>query len=331
MTRARDLSNDEANGGGATPPFVAGKNFLIGGGFDHWQRGTTLNAATHSTYTADQWVMVNDSVGTVNITRQNIADQGLGVVYAMRVEKSAGVNNRVVMVAVPEGALNCVGKTVTLSGYLRKGSGLSSNVTIDIGTRVTRYGTQYDGASSVQVSNASLSTTSFTRFSTTFNVTTATSTNNANLFEVEIRFDQAGGSNVFLDFAAMQIEVGPVATPFSRAGGTVVGELALCQRYFQTLPTAILIQGYSSVAAIFWWQPKVDMRAVPTVTLSTTSPYWESVPYTTVGSLTGAALNATKLTASGGTLVIAGTFSPTPVANYPTLLNGSVLTFSAEI
>jgi hypothetical protein len=306
MTRARDLSNDEANNGGATPPFVAGKNFLINGGFDVWQRGTTINAATHSTYTADQWVMVNDSVGTVNVTRQTIADQGINATYAMRVEKSAGANNRVVMVAVPEGALNCIGKTVTFSGYLRKGSALTSNVTIDIGTRATRYGTQYDGATSIAVSNASLSTSSFTRFSTTFTVTSATSTNNANLFEVEIRFDQAGGSNVYLEFAAMQVEVGSVATPFSRAGGTTAGELAACQRYYFRITGGSGYQpvcnGFatSSTNVMGYVQYPVQMRTTPT-----------AIEYSTLQC------NDSTI----GTAVSAVAFSGTEVGPYAATLN----------
>jgi len=232
MTRARDTADAQDNLGGAVAPFVAGKNFQINGGFDIWQRGTTLNAVTHSTYTADQWIAVSDSIGTINITQQNIAAQGLGVNYCMRVEKSAGASNRVVMVSVPEGALSCVGKTVTLSGYLRKGSALTSNVTVDIGTRATRYGTQYDGIVSSTISNASLNSSTFTKFSYSFNVTTTTSTNNANLFELEILYTQAGGANVYLEIAAIQIEVGSAATPFSRAGGTLAGELAACQRYY---------------------------------------------------------------------------------------------------
>ena len=280
MTRSRDVADSQDNLGGAVAPFVAGKNFQINGGFDIWQRGTTINNASHNTYTADQWVVVTDSIGTVNLTQQNISAQGLNSTYAMRVEKSAGASNRVVMISVPEGALNCVGKTVTVSGYLRKGAGLTSNVGIDIGTRVTRFGTQYDAAPNTVISNASLNTSTFTKFSISFNVTTATSTNNANLFELEIYYTQAGGANVFLEIAAIQIEVGSVATPFSRAGGSIGGELALCQRYFTksyelttapasvtTVGSIVFPNGVTTVHTGYYFSVpfKQTMRAAPTV------------------------------------------------------------------
>jgi len=35
MTRARDISNDQANLGGVIAPYVAGKNVLINGGMDN--------------------------------------------------------------------------------------------------------------------------------------------------------------------------------------------------------------------------------------------------------------------------------------------------------
>ena len=45
----------------------------------------------------------------------------------------------------------------------------------------------------------------------------------------------SAGANDWIEFEKIQLEVGSVATPFSRAGGTIQGELSGCQRYYTRL------------------------------------------------------------------------------------------------
>jgi hypothetical protein len=211
---------------------AAGKNLVINGGFDYWQRNTTFNAIANEGYLADRWFIVNDAVGTCNISRVDIAsaNSGIGARYALRSERSAGTNRWVIITLVP-GALDYVGDTVTFSGYLRKGPALTSDVFVTAGTRVGRYGTQYDGAS-VNVPASSMSTTAFTRFSVSFTIGASTASAGADFFEIELSATQAGATGAYYELTGVQLEVGATATPFSRTGGSLAGELRECQRYY---------------------------------------------------------------------------------------------------
>jgi hypothetical protein len=205
-------------------------NVIINGGMDIWQRGTAINNVANTAYTADMWSVVTDGVATVNVTRQNIAAQGFGSQFALRAERSAGTN-RWVVIGMFEGALAYVGRTMTLSFYLREGSALTSDISVLASTRTAKFGTSYDTVTTT-ISNASLNTSTFTRFTVTFPITTATSTANADLFQFEFSANQAGASNAFFELAGVQLEAGQTATTFRRNANSIQGELAACQRYF---------------------------------------------------------------------------------------------------
>jgi len=256
------------------------QNYIINGGFDIWQRGTAaIDNIANAAFHPDRWFAITDGVANVNSSRIDISSQGIGSQYAWRLERTSGTN-RWVAIQMAEGALSMIGKTLTLSFYLRKGSALTSNITYDISTRATKFGTTYDRSIGT-ILNSNLNTSTFTRFSTTFTITSATASASADLFEIEISASQAGASNAFFEIAGLQLEEGTIATPFRRNQPNIQAELAACQRYYwrftqidnyRWLTTAMSWGASEVVVAI---KLPVTMRATPSCSISNLSAvYW---------------------------------------------------------
>jgi hypothetical protein len=238
MTRARDIADQQDNLGGAVAPFVAGKNAVINGGFDIWQRGTSFPTAGGAPYNADRWFLYRDSVG-VTVSRQltNDTTNLANIQYCNRVQRDSGnTSTSSIYLAQSFESANSrpfTGKIVTLSFYARAGANYSSSSSILIAGIDSGTGTDQNNILSYTgYSNTSASltlTSSWQRF--TFTATILTSTT-----EMGVRFyytpTGTAGANDYFEITGVQLELGAQATPFARAGGSIGGELALCQRYY---------------------------------------------------------------------------------------------------
>jgi hypothetical protein len=256
MSRAQLTSTVEQNTGGAVAPYVAGKNAIINGGFDIWQRGTSAagTVATAGTgYLADRWQNYRSVAGST-FSRQS---SGLtGFQYNMRVQRDSGNTNTAnpylgtsveILQAQP-----FVGQTITLSFYARAGSNYSSasnglNASVVSGTNASDacgFINGYTAQSTVITQNATL-TTSWQRFSYTGTIG-STSTQ----FYLAFTYTPVGtaGVNDYFEVTGVQVEIGNVATPFSKAGGTIQCELAACQRYYFRNTGALTYFGSGGIA-----------------------------------------------------------------------------------
>ena len=213
------------------------QNAIINGGMDIWQRGTSFTST--NIYSADRWYTYSASTG-VTWSRQT----GTGdFQYLMRVARDSGNTNTgqraLWYSSAIEEATQFAGKTVTLSFYARKGANYSSasdllylNLYSGTGTSdVNRVNAGYTGDTLLLNNVNATLTTTLTRFSFTF-------TFGASVTQFGFGFNYTpvgtAGAADYFEITGVQLEVGSIATTFRRSGGTLQGELAACQRYYQS-------------------------------------------------------------------------------------------------
>jgi hypothetical protein len=230
---------------GATIPtsygFTAGKNSIINGAFNVWQRGTSFSSTLNTiTYTADRWdYLTGATAGTFTLSR--IASGLTGFQYAMRCQRTASstqtANLNIAQALETATSLPLAGQTVTLSFYARAGANYSatSNVFQSIiiggtGTDQNNFtgGSGFTGQTNLLISSATL-TTSWQRFS--YSVAVGSSYTQLAAYFAFAPTGTAGASDYY-DITGVQLEISSTATSFQTATGTIQGELAACQRYY---------------------------------------------------------------------------------------------------
>jgi len=214
-------------------PYAAGKNKIINGDFEVWQRGTTFNGIVGGQYTADRWCG-NFINGTINVTRQTFTPGAAPVAgyegeYFMQLARTSThasiadyFSQRV------EDVRTFAGQTVTISFWAKVASG-----TPTLGMLVTQsFGSGGSGEVSTSTVDNTLST-SWTRYSATIAVPSVSGkTIGAGSWMSPSFVIPVSAGNLTLQIWGVQMESGSTATPFQTATGTIQGELAACQRYY---------------------------------------------------------------------------------------------------
>jgi hypothetical protein len=231
---------------------AAGKNLIINGAFDFWQRGTSFSLAS---FNADRWYHIYNE----NISRQSFSSipEIPGGIYFLRwVANQASYHG--MQQKIENGAILMSGQQVTLSFWARSNTSTSFNLYVhsnlendqqEVGVNftITPTWTKYTAVFNIPVTNGT-STTRYLRFTLPFN-----------------------SSTHGLDLAQVQMEIGSVPTLFSRAGGTIAGELSACQRYFIRYPAESIFTrygvglNYSTTLSTIMMHLPVEMRVFPSV------------------------------------------------------------------
>ena len=258
----------------------AGKNAIINGGMDIWQRGTSIAIpASSQYYTCDRFVVNPGANAATTVSRQLTSDTTNlpNIQYCARVQRNSGQTGTTAQffggALESTNSIPFAGKQITLSFYARSGANFSaaSNILsyhIFTGTGTDQALFSFTG----QVDNAlnATLTTTWQKFTQTITVPTA-----ATQLATAFGFVPTGtaGANDYFEITGVQLELGSTATTFSRAGGSIGGELALCQRYYVQSYSgdSITTANYTSTNAYGVFRFPVTMRTTPTIGFSATS------------------------------------------------------------
>ena len=290
----------------STLSVAAGKNAIINGGMDIWQRGTSFPNITGLIYTADRFQASLGSMtsGTLSVSRQA---SGLDAFeYSMRFQRNSGAtttgNGYLTYSTETKNVIPLQGKSVRFSFYARAGANfsmasstlsfaLSTGTGVDLNINTGSFPTSVISASPVL-------TTSWQRF--TYSGTISATAASLGFYWMYTGVGTAGANDWF-EITGVQLEIGSVATTFSRAGGTIQGELAACQRYYIRYSASntysIFASSAYAISSTFGagtFTFPVEMRTTPSAIDSSTLAFskWDNTHY----ALTSPVLDGPTLT-----------------------------------
>jgi hypothetical protein len=248
------------------------QNAIINGGFDVWQRGTSITPTSGYAYTADRWRTFSYGASTSTFSQQAFTPGTAPVAgYEGRFfARVLSTNSNAVFSHIIEDVRTFAGQQVTLSFWAKSATAQTlTNVYIS-----QSFGAGGSAAVDTVVAAPTI-TTSWTRYTFTLtlpSVAGKTITSNS-LLDLNIW----GNVNNALDIWGVQLEAGSVATPFVRAATTLQGELAACQRYYQrytSVANNAIFTGTMFSSTIFYGAfvfPK--MRVAPSSSVSAAAAF----------------------------------------------------------
>jgi hypothetical protein len=238
------------------------RNFLINGGFDFWQRGTSSTA--NATYIVDRWLH-SRTAGTHTVSQSTDVPTEADVQYSLSFASTSGTSPTITQRIESINSLQFAGQSVTLSVWAKSTTGTNALAwSTSYPTVIDNWAAETADASGTFA--ASMTVGSWTRYTATF-TTNALATRG---YAIKI-FRNATTTSTTTLYAGVQLELGSSATRFRPAGSTYSEELVACQRYyFQTISNAtnqINIGygiAYSTTAGFAHIPLPVTMRVPPT-------------------------------------------------------------------
>ena len=331
------------------------KNFLVNGGMQIWQRGTSFGNLPNqgaTNYTADRWNCTRYSTGDLDVTRELAGFNPWGFEHCLRIARGGGDTSTTAQyINQPmESSISKMlrGKKVTFSFYAKKGYGFTPagggkydiffGITYHTGSAYNDDGMYYNNfkaaAGTTYAQYASLNE-HWGRYEVSMEVPIQTEQLGVYISRGGPTADAVAAD--FFEVTGLQLEEGGQATPFEhRSYGE---ELDLCQRYFQSHNSGDLYTGFGNAHAnngsyveIYGYEYIKEMRAVPDLSVSAAGDFSIRTSSNAVhGSATSIFLNRPGTQRAN---ISFGSSGLTTGASYHIVANGTAtatLNFDAEL
>jgi len=288
-----------------TTNFFAGKNKIINGDFGVWQRGTSIAGTGSETFSADRFLWIGDgSGGTRTFSRQTMGYgdiAGYEYPYFFRFNQSVagtGASYNYICQRI-ENANTFAGQTVTFSFWAKA----SSTTTLPAIYARQRFGSGGSSETSTTVASSISVTTSWQRFTYSFTVPSIAGKTVGTGSYLTMDVYHPINSTFTVDTFGWQLEAGSTATAFQTATGTVQGELAACQRYYNRYTATGVYSSFASsafaqstTAGTGLFAFPIEMRIAPTAIDSSTLAFskWDNTHYAMSSVTLDSATTSTK-------------------------------------
>jgi hypothetical protein len=238
------------------------RNVLINGAMMVHQRGTSNSSALAAYLTADRWLSNSNSTSSIF---NDTALAPIGFAKALRVNRSSGspwVAQGVELPQLTNGNLRgpgpFVGNSVWTLSWWTKQAADTPGVSFNDGVATTQNSVAHtvDAPVAIQTEGA------WTRYASKVTMVADTTASVDRCLRVIL--NTGVGASTDFEIVGVQLEPGPVATPFEqRPIGT---ELALCQRYYYKMTDYTEFDQPTGVGSYNMYYPTV-MRAKPTLVI----------------------------------------------------------------
>jgi hypothetical protein len=259
------------------PTFFAGKNKVINGNFNVWQRGTSFSLSSATwTFVSDRWqVYQGFSAGACTVSQQAFTAGAAPAApyesqYFLRIQTATTNTSSLNFRQLIEDVRTLANQSVTVS-FWAKASSAITDLQVDL-----RQNFGSGGSASVDTLTSPFAiTTSWVRYTKTLTNPSISGKTIGTGSALEIYFQTPTNlaNGISIDFWGVQVESGTSATSFQTATGTIQGELAACQRYYYRQGGDSAYQAmsaYSNAVSTIAVDPiviplPVTMRVEPTV------------------------------------------------------------------